>query len=51
MKVVLRDPPLLLLLIAIVLDMPLRRVSSEARSQGWVGRLISWRDQLSRRAG
>ena len=56
MKIVLRNPPLLILVTAIVLDLPVRRVLKErsATAQGWAARkllrLIEWRDDLSRRA-
>jgi len=58
MRVVLRDPPLFMLLAAIMLNLPVARVRrlAEPRSKpaGWafrqVERLLQWRDAFSRRA-
>ena len=57
MKIVLRDPPLVLLVAAIVLDltiMRVRRADDLPRPAGWrarqIDRLIEWRNAVSRRA-
>ena len=56
MRLVWRDPPLLVLLIAILLDLPVRRVEAGAahKRASWaarkLARLIERRDGLSRRA-
>jgi hypothetical protein len=53
-KVVLRDPPLVVLIAAILLNLPVRKVVAPEKPAGWMSRklarLIEWRDQLSRRA-
>ena len=56
MKLILRNPPLIALLMAIALDLPVQR-SPERRSQpkqGWFSRQIDrfweWRESLARRA-
>jgi hypothetical protein len=57
MKVVLRDPPLLVLIVAIVLDLPVQRVEgvAEKKPAGWasrrLARFVEWRDEVARRAG
>ena len=56
MRVILRNPPLFVLLTAIVLNMPVRRRLQRIGEgeQGWasrrLARFIKWRDDLSRRA-
>jgi len=54
MRVILRDPPLAVLMIAIVFNLPLKRVASGEKPAGWMSRklarFIEWRDQLTRKA-
>jgi len=57
MKVVLRDPPLLLLVAAILFDLTVARgprADNAPRRSGWaarqIDRLIEWRKTVSRRA-
>lgn len=50
MKVILRDPPLMLLLMAIALDLPVKRAGQQPAKQGWVHRFLEWRNSLARRA-
>ena len=57
MKLVLRDPPLLVLMTAILLNLRVEKVDRQMqdRPPGWAARrlerFIAWRDHLSRRAG
>jgi hypothetical protein len=56
MRLVLRDPPLLVLLAAIALNLPVRRVPREAwkKPEGWMSRrlarFIEWREAASNRS-
>ena len=56
MKVVLRDPPLPVLLMAIVVNIPVRKAErAPKKAPGWatrrLTRFIEKRDELSRKAG
>lgn len=56
MKVILRDPPLVLLLMAIALDFPVNRSAPRdpQKKRGWlwrhVGRFAEWRNSVANRA-